>query len=411
MKRKLTDSMVKNAKTKPDGKPLKLSDGDGLYLYVTTTGKYWRYNYRSDGKQKTLALGVYSETTLKQARDLHDEAKAVLARGVDPTANKKAQRAARVKLTENSFEAVAREWLVKFADKWIEEGKKRIVSRLEHDIFPWLGNRPIAEIEPPEIPACLHRIEKRGALDTAHRAKQDCGQIFRYAVATGRASRDPTPDLKGALPTARKQHFAAITNPAEIGALLRGIEEYKGSYVVQCALKLSALVFVRPGELRQMEWAEIDLTNEVWELPAEKMKMRMPHIVPLSRQALAILQDIQPLTGRDKYVFPGIRQRNDPMSENTIRQALRRLGYSNTEMTAHGFRAMARTVLEEVLDFPQHIIEHQLAHAVKDPNGRAYNRTKHLQKRATMMQRWADYLDELRETTGGDVIPFRTKAG
>jgi integrase len=411
MKRKLTDSTVKNAKTKPDGKPAKFSDGDGLYLLVTTVGKYWRYNYRINGIQKTLALGVYPETTLKQARDLHDDSKAVLARGVDPVANKKAQRAARVKLTENSFEVVAREWLVKFSDKWIEEGKQRITSRLERDIFPWVGNRPIAEIEPPEILACLHRIEKRGALDTAHRAKQDCGQIFRYAVATGRAYRDPTPDLKGALPTARKQHFAAITNPAEIGVLLRGMEEYKGSYVVQCALKLSALVFSRPGELRQMEWAEIDLANEVWELPADKMKMRMPHVVPLSRQALAILQDIQPLTGRDKYVFPSVRQRNDPMSENTIRQALRRLGYSNTEMTAHGFRAMARTVLEEVLDFPIDIIEHQLAHAVKDPNGRAYNRTKHLQKRATMMQRWADYLDELRATTGGDVIPFKTKVG
>lgn len=410
MKRNLTDSTVKNAKPKPDSKPLNLTDGGGMYLHITTKGKYWRYNYRLDGKMKTLAIGVYPETTLKQARTLHDEARAVLARGVDPVANKQVQRAARNALSENSFEVVAREWFVKFSSKWIEEGAKRVMSRLERDIFPWLGRRPIAEIDPPEILACLQRIESRGALDTAHRAKQDCGQIFRYAMVTGRAKSDPVPSLKGALPSHRKKNFAAITDPNQIGILLRAIDNYVGSYTVHCALKLSPLLFVRPGELRRMEWAEIDFDSQVWLLPPEKMKMRMPHVVPLARQALEILADIRPLTGNDKYVFPGIRQRNEPMSDNTIRQALRRLGYTNDEMTAHGFRAMARTVLEEVLDYPIEIIEHQLAHAVRDSNGRAYNRTKHIDKRTAMMQAWADYLDGLRVTTG-QVIPFRAKTG
>lgn len=403
MKRTLTDSAVKNSKPIANGKPCKYTDGGGLYLLVTVTGKYWRYNYRLAGKQKTLAIGVYPDITLKQARVLHDEARAILARGLDPVANKQAQRAARIKLSANSFESVAREWHLKFSSKWIEEGAKRIMSRLERDIFPWIGDRPIHDIEPPEILQCLRRIESRGALDTAHRARQDCSQIFRYAVATGRATRDQTADLKGALPPGQKKHFAAITDPTQISVLLRGIDDYAGTFTVKCALKLSPLVFCRPGELRQMEWQEVNFESATWTIPAEKMKMAVSHIVPLSCQALSILTDLYPLTRNSRYVFPGIRERDRPMSENTIRLALRRLGYDNNEMTAHGFRAMARTVLDEVLEFPPDIIEHQLAHAVRDPNGRAYNRTKHLQKRADMMQQWADYLDDLKTK----VLPFR----
>ncbi|MEZ5477196.1 MAG: integrase arm-type DNA-binding domain-containing protein [Thiolinea sp.] len=407
MKRSLNDSIIKHAKPLPNGRIRVLSDGGGLSIQITTTGKYWRYRYRIDGKQPTLALGTYPDVSLKDARELHEEARKVLASGMDPAQHKKVQKRTRAKLVQNSFEVVAREWFDKFSQGWVEAGRKRVMSRLERDIFPVIGNRPIAELEPPEILECLQRIEKRGALDTAHRARQDCSKIFRYAVATGKASHDQTLSLQGSLPPVRKEHFAAITEPGKIAVLMRGIDQYEGSFIVKCALQLSPLLFVRPGELRHMEWAEVDLERALWEIPASKMKMRLPHIVPLADQVLDILEELHPLTGNGRYVFPGIRKRQRPMSENTINQAIRRLGYEQDEMTAHGFRAMARTVLEEVLNYPIHIIELQLAHAVKDPNGRAYNRTVHLEKRMNMMQMWADYLDGLKE--GGDILPFKLK--
>lgn len=277
----------------------------------------------------------------------------------------------------------------------------KIIRRLERDIFPWLGAKPIASITPPELLNTLRRIEARGALDTAYRAQQNCSQIFRYAVATGRTSRDPVPDLRGALPPVKATHHAAITDPSAISGLLRAVDDYQGTFVVKCALQLAPLVFVRPGELRMAEWREIDLDKAEWNIPAERMKMRQPLLVPLSKQAVAILRELQPLTGKGCYVFPSLRGHKKPMSNNAVLAALRRMGYSKDEMTGHGFRAMARTILDEVLGVRPNYIEHQLAHAVRDPNGRAYNRTAHLGERRKMMQQWADYLGELKISTQG----------
>jgi integrase len=282
------------------------------------------------------------------------------------------------------------------------------MSRLELYIFPWIGKRPIAEIKAPELLAVLRRIESRGILDTTQRVRIICCQVFRYAVVTGRAERDPTTDLKGALPQPQKTHRAAITEPKKVGELLRSIDSYQGSFVVQCALKLAPLVFLRPGELRRGEWEEIDFENAEWNIPAGRMKMKEPHLVPLSKQAIEILTELKKLTGTGRYVFPG-RTSERPMSDNAILAALRNMGYAKEEMSGHGFRAMARTILDEVLQFRPDFIEHQLAHAVRDPNGRAYNRTSHLAERRRMMQQWASYLDGLK--AGAKVIPFRKSEG
>jgi integrase len=394
----LTDTAVKNAKPKPDGKAAKHTDGGGLYLWVTKEVKSWRYDYARPvtGKRNTLVIGTYPEFKLKEARERHQAARDLLARGVDPSEYKQSEKAAERALTANSFEAVAREWFVKFSPQWVESHSSKIIRRFERDIFPWIGSRPIGELEPPDILQCLRRIESRGALETAHRAKQDIGQVFRYAVATGRATRDQTADLKGAIPPPKKRHFAAITEPQEVGQLLRAIQDYNGTLETRIALQLAPYLFTRPGELRQMEWAEIDTETAVWEIPAGKMKMKAAHIVPLPCQAVVLLEEIRPLTGNRRYVFPSRTDSAKPMSDNTLRQALRRLGYDNEAMTPHGFRAMARTILDEELEIDEKYIEQQLAHAVKDPNGRAYNRTKHLKQRTAMMQRWADYLDGLR---------------
>lgn len=409
MKRKLTDSFIKkSAMPKPGGKPSNYTDGGGLYLHVNTTGKYWRYNYRFNGRMKTLSIGVYPEISLKEGRRLHEEARKLLARGVDPSHHKKATKASQRAQVENSFEVVAREWFVKFSPQWVESHASRILLRLENDVFPWLGNRPIAELEPPDVLAVLRRIEARGALETAHRVKQNIGQVFRYAVSTGRATRDQTADLKGALPPAKKKNFAAITDPIQIGQLMRDMDDYSGTLETRIALMLSAYLFTRPGELRQMEWAEIDIEAEQWSIPAEKMKAGRAHIVPLSCQALALLEEIRPLTGRWRYVFPSMTDKKKPMSNNTVRQALRRLGYDNQTMTAHGFRALASTRLYE-LGYDSDLIEKQLAHAVGNEVRRAYDRSQHIERRTTMMQAWADYLDNLK--AGGQVIPFKTKAG
>lgn len=391
----LTDVKVRNAK--PGEKQVKLSDSDGMYLLITPSGgKCWRLKYRVDGKEKVLALGTYPEVSLSEAREKRAAARKQLANGIDPGAVKKAKKAAAQAATENSFEVVAREWHDKFTSTWTEGHAVTIMARLEQNVFPWLGKMPIGEIEAPDVLATLRRIEARGAVETAHRVKTICGQVFRYAIATGRAKRDVAADLKGALPPANAKHHASVTDPKKVAPLLRAIEGYQGGFIVRSALQFAPLVFVRPGELRQAEWSEIDLDAAEWNIPAERMKMKQAHLVPLSKQSVAILRELHHLTGRGRYVFPTTRSAARPMSENTINAALRGMGYSSDEMTGHGFRAMARTILDEVLQFRPDFIEHQLAHVVKDPNGRAYNRTAHLAQRREMMQAWADYLDELR---------------
>ena len=391
----LTDTAIR--KIKPAEKPIKLFDGGGLYLEVAPAGgKWWRLKYRVAGKEKRLSLGVYPDVGLKLARDRRDDARKLLAKGVDPSEHRKAAKAANGERVSNSFEVVAREWFAKFKPNWVDGHADKIISRLERDVFPWIGNLPVSDVRAPELLACLRRVEARGALETAHRTLQNCGQIFRYAVATGRAERDPSGDLRGALPPVKEKHLASTTDPDAVAQLLRACDSYKGSFVTQCALRLAPLVFVRPGELRRAEWAEIDLDRAEWNISAERMKMREPHLVPLSKQAVAILRDLHALTGAGRYVFPGARTSSRPMSDNAVLAALRRMGIGKDEMSGHGFRAMARTILDEVLHVRPDFIEHQLAHAVRDPNGRAYNRTAHIDERRKMMQLWADYLDNLK---------------
>lgn len=402
---KLTAKQVEQAK--PAEHPYKLVDGGGLYLLVNTSGsKYWRYNYRYAGKRKTLALGVYSEVPLKKAREDHQEARLKLAQGIDPGAVRKVEKLSRNIAAAESFSALAAEWVeVRLADK-AEATKKRNGSILANYLTPWLGSRPIAEITPQELLAALKRAENSGTLDSAHRARQIAGQIFRYAVVTGRSERDPSGDLKGALKPRQKEHRAAITDPRELGRLLLAMEGFEGTPVVRVALLLSPLLFQRPGEIRAMEWAEINWEAEQWEIPAQKMKMRQPHIVPLSKQTLTLLRDLQPFTEhRGIYVFPGARGASRCLSDNAVRVALRTIGYTKEQICPHGFRATARTILDEVLDYRVDLIEHQLSHVVKGANGRAYNRTSFLKDRAIMMQGWADYLDNLKaQAKAGNVI-------
>ncbi|HKX53714.1 MAG TPA: integrase arm-type DNA-binding domain-containing protein, partial [Nitrosospira sp.] len=371
----LTDTAIRNSK--PADKPLKLTDERGLYLLLKPNGsRWWRFDYRYGGKRKTLSMGVYPDVSLKEARNRRDEARKLLASDVDPGENRKAVKAAKLEKAANSFEVVAREWYAKYSPTWNESHGERIIRRFERDIFPWIGSKPIAEIAAPELLTTVRRIEDRGAVETAHRALGNCGQVFRYAIATGRATRDISADLRGALPPVKGEHFAAITEPKQVGALLRAIDGYTGSHVVRCALRLAPLVFVRPGELRKAEWKDIDLDAAEWRYTVTKTNT--PHIVPLSTQAVEIFKELQALTGRSRFVFPGARTNGRPMSDNAILAALRRMGIDKEEMSGHGFRAMARTILDEVLGVRPDFIEHQLAHAVRDPNGRAYNRTAHL---------------------------------
>jgi integrase len=403
----LTDPAIRNAK--PGEKPIKLADEKGLYLLIVPAGgKWWRLDYRFAGKRKTLSMGTYPEVSLKEARDKRDDARKQLAQGIDPGETRKAMKAAQ-SAEADTFEVVAREWHTKFSPTWTPEHGERIIRRFERDVFPWMGKRPIREITAPELLAALRRIESRGALDTAHRAHQNCGQVFRYAVATGRADRDPSGDLRGALPPVRDKHHASITDPKGIGELLRAIDDYRGSFVTQCAMRLAPLVFVRPGELRSAEWSEFDFDKAEWRIPGEKMKMRDPHIVPLSTQAAAILLELQPLTGRGRYVFPSARTPNGDrcMSENAVLAALRRLGYTKDEMTGHGFRSMASTLLNEQ-GWHRDAIERQLAHTERNAVRAAYNYAEHLPERRKMMQAWADYLDGLKRSA--DVIPINCKA-
>ena len=401
----LTDTAIRTAK--PGEKPVKLADEKGLYLLMTPAGgKWWRLDYRFSSKRKTLSMGIYPEVSLKEARDKRDEARKHLAQGIDPGENRKATKAAKADRATNSFESVAREWFSKLSPNWATSHADKIIQRLEKDIFPWLGGKPIAEITAPELLTVLRRIENRGAQDTTHRAHQNCGQVFRYAVATGRCERDPSGDLRGALAPAKHKHFAAITEPVAVGELLRAIGAFKGTLVVQCALKLAPLFFVRPGELRKAEWQQFDLDKGEWRYFVTKTKSE--HLVPLSTQAIAILRELHALTCTRKFVFPG-RDPQKPMSEAAVNAALRRMGYdTKTEITGHGFRAMARTILHQELGVKPEVIEHQLAHRVPDALGTAYNRTKFLAERRKMMQQWADYLDKLK--TGAEVIPILQSA-
>lgn len=406
----LTDLQVKNAK--PKDKDYKLSDGGGLYLLVTPSGgKLWRFDYSFNGKRKTLFLKSYPEKSLSDARKNRDDARSLLANSNDPSEILKAQKA-QVQLNAehdaNTFEKVAREWFSKNEPVWSESHIKTVKSRLERDVYPIIGSRPIKEITRGEVIALIRRVEARGVIETADRIKIYCGQIFRYALNLELIPHNPVTDMRDVLSKREAGHHAAITDPKRLAGLLRAIDEFDGSLVVKSALKIAPLVFVRPGELRQMEWAEIDFESEQWNIPASKMKMKVAHLVPLSKQVLTVLKELQKLTGSGKFVFPNGRTTERPMSEVALLAALRRMGYSKEEMTPHGFRATARTILDEVLQVRPDFIEHQLAHAVKDPNGRAYNRTAHLDERRKMMQKWADYLGGLKQ--GAKILQLKSAA-
>ena len=405
----LSDLQVKN--TKAADKPVKLSDGGGLFIQIMPNGsKYWRLAYRFDAKQKTLALGVYPDVGLKEARERRGAARKLLAEGVDPSENRKTTQAAKIERGANTFEVVAREWYAKAYAGKAESTREKTMTRLEQDVFPIIGAMPVSMIEPSNVLTVIERIEQRGALDIARRVFNYVGRTLRYADSQGLVVRDVSAsiDLNLILTKRDTKHHAALTAPVAVGGLMRAIEGFTGGFATLCALKLSALTFVRPGELRHAEWPEIDLENATWSIPGRKMKMKADHIVPLSTQAVAILRELHAVTGRGGYVFPSERGGSRPMSENTVNGALRRMGFTKDEASAHGFRATARTMLDEVLGVRPDLIEHQLAHAVKDANGRAYNRTAHLPERRKMMQQWADYLDKLK--AGAEVIPLHGQA-
>jgi integrase len=397
----LSDVAIRRAR--PADKPLRLFDGGGLYLEISPKGsKLWRWKYRFAGKEKRLALGVYPETSLAEARASHTEARKLLSSGVDPGVQRKVEKLVRREGGGNTFGAIALEMLTLRSKKNAQSTVVRNLRIIEKDLIPYIGDRPITELSAPELLVVLRKMEKRGAVETAHRARGIAGMVFRYAIATGRAERNPAADLIGALESPSTEHFASITEPAQVGPLLRALWDYDGSIAVRAALKLAPMLFARPGELRAARWSDIDLDACEWRYIAAKTGT--PHIVPLAIQAVDVLRELKLLTGRGEYVFPSLQGKGRPMSENTINAAMRRMGFDSKTMTGHGFRAMARTILDEVLGFRPDYIEHQLAHAVRDPNGRAYNRTAHLAERRKMMQSWADYLDGLR--VGAKVIPL-----
>ncbi|WGG52596.1 tyrosine-type recombinase/integrase [Rugamonas sp. DEMB1] len=404
----LTDAKVKTAK--PREKAYTLPDGGGMYLEVGPSGsKIWRMAYRQpNGKNTRLTFGPYPEVSLLQAREKRADARKLRVDGIDPAKAKRDQKLALATAAVHTFETLAREWLAKTAAERAATTQAKNTSWLERNIFPEIGAMPISTIKAPDVLAALRKIEARGAIESAHKIKQLCGQVFRFAVSSGLAEHDVTAGLRDALAAVPEAHYAAITEPKLVADLLRSIHAYGGHSYATVALKLSPLLFQRPGELRSMEWAEVDLDAAEWRIPGAKMKMKSDHIVPLARQAVELLRAVRPMTGHGQYVFPSIRTGERCMSNNTINAALRSLGYDKEVMTGHGFRAMARTILDEVLGERVDLIEHQLAHAVKDPNGRAYNRTAHLPARRAMMQRWADYLDKLR--AGADVVPLRGEA-
>lgn len=399
----LTDITVRNAKS--SDKAQKLADGGGLYLLVHPNGsRYWRLKYRVLGKEKLLALGKYPEVSLSDARVRREEAKRLLANGQDPSEVKQAQKIAALHQAANTFEAVAREWLGKKSAKQVNKTRNRNLRILEINIFPLIGKSPIEQVSSKALLTALHKMEQRGIVDSAHRALQICGEIFRYAIATERAQADLSLVLKGALAPVKEKHHASITDPKGVADLLRTTEGYEGAFLTRQALRLAPLVFVRPGELRNAEWSEIDLESGEWRIAAHKMKMKAVHIVPLSTQAVQILRELHQLNGDGRYVFPGLRSTDRPMSENTVNAALRRLGYEKTQMTGHGFRSMASTILHEQ-GWPHEAIERQLAHAERNKVSAAYNYAEHLPKRREMMQAWADYLDALR--SGAKVLNIK----
>lgn len=404
----LNDTFVRQVKHTGAAAGDKHTDGQGLFLLVTKAGKYWRLSYRFVGKQKTLALGVYPEVSLAKARKRRDEARELLADGIDPSQTKRDAKKKQLQAAANTFEVVAREWLQKKASKRAASTQKKVTTWLEKDVFPSIGKKPISTIIAADVLETVLKVEARGAIDSAHRIKQICGQVFRYAVGNRLADRDVTSDLKGALETPVVTHFAAITEPEQVGPLLRAIYAYQGYPYAIAALKLAPMFFVRPGELRHAEWKDFDLEKGEWRLSSDQVKMKNAHIVPLATQAVDILRAIHAITGDGRYVFPSIRTKTRCMSENTLNAALRSMGYDKDVMTAHGFRAMARTIIDEVLEERTEFIEHQLAHKVIDANGFAYNRTTHLRARRAMMQRWADYLDQLRK--GADVVQLRNES-
>lgn len=414
----LTDTAIRKAM--PGPKTRKLSDGKGLYLELSPAGgRWWRLKYRIAGVEKRISLGTYPETSLKAAREKMEEARALVAQGIDPSQARKAakqeaahqdeqaQREAQGLPLHGSFESVAREWFDTRKDEWATTYAKKIFRRLEADVFPWLGKLPVPNITPPMVLDMLRKAENRGAIETAHRVLETCGQVFRFAVATGRIESNPARDLKDALRKPMVQHFAAITDPQRFGELLRAIDSYRGTPVVCAALRLMPLMLLRPGELRQAQWDELDLPAATWTVPAARMKREKvgkiygkPHIVPLPRQAVAIFEALKPLTEHSPYVFRGERSAQRPMSDAAINAALRTLGFSADEVTGHGFRASARTMIVERLGIAESVVEAQLAHSVRDNLGRAYNRTEFMQERVRMMQQWADYLDTLRNAPG-----------
>lgn len=422
----LSDVAIRKAK--PGEKPRKLSDGGGLYLELQPSGaRWWRLKYRIHGKEKRLSLGVYPAVGLGEARRRRDEARILVAQGTDPSEERKADKdhrrreqhaqalAAAGEPLPGTFEAVAREWLHLVHEPKVSAGyAKRSRIQLEADVFPWIGTKPVASITAPMVLELLRKIEARGALDTAHRVKQTCGLVFRYAIATGHAERDPVPDLRGALAAPLVKHYAATADPVKLGELLRAVEGYGGHPVTKAALTLAALTFQRPGNVLAMRWADLDLDAGVWTIPAQDMKRTKQakasgpdHVVPLASQAVAALRELQPLTGAGVYCFPNLRTKGRPISNVTMNAAMRRMGFGSDEMTAHGFRATARTIIVEQLPgIDPEWIEAQLAHGKAGPLGAAYDRAQYLAQRRTMMQTWADYLDRLRK--GADVIELKT---
>jgi integrase len=376
-------------------KPYKIFDGGGLFLHVQQSGKYWRLKYRWAGKERLLALGVYPDVGLKDARQARDDARKLKAQGIDPSAHRRAIRSASADAAASTFEAVAMEWWqTVHSRKVVTSHADRNLRRLQRHVFPLLGRRPITEIAPRELLDVLRRVVDTGHVETAHRVRTLCGQVFRYAIATARGDRDIAADLRDTLPPAVTKHHAAVTSPDEIAALLRAIDGYDGYPATRGALRLTPLLFVRPGELRQAEWKDFDIDGARWDYTPSKGGE--PLLVPLPRQAVEILREMEPLSRTGRYVFPSVRGKGRPMSANTVNAALHRLDYKDV-MTGHGFRAMARTVLVERLNVPAEYVEQQLAHTVRDPLGRAYNRTTFLEQRREMLQTWADYLDRLRD--------------
>ncbi len=393
----LNPAQVKGLKPEPGKKVTRIHDGSGLYLFITARGqKWWRFKYLYNGKNQLLSVGTYPQTSLAEARSKTHDFVTLLKNGVNPSDNRKAQKSARLDANANSFETVAREWQAVKMQGVTEKSKYRVRVGLERDVFPWIGHKPVSEITAPELLDIARRIESRGVRETTHRIIGYCGKVFLYSIATGRrTAADPTPAIREALKPLEEKHMAATTNPVEVGRLLNMIEGYNGSLVVRSALLLGPLVFSRPGELRKARWSDIDFDRAEWRFVASKTGVS--HIVPLCRQAITILKELQPATGRGEFVFPSPTSSTREMSNNAILAAYRRMGITKEEHCGHGWRATARTLLDEELHYPLPIIEMQLAHTVKDLHGRAYNRTTFIKERHEMMQAWADYLDKLRE--------------